>query len=187
MPDYWLEASLHPEGPVTDQLNQGFPWFSLVPEQTLSWYPNPRCTACFTCSPPNGNISTFRSNTAPLKPRGLGTKTYWFTDRRSYIDCLPCQDDFFVNNPPTSKKIVTLLFTCFANFRSWWVWIFPLGGLLLCLRINTVNSALVISDDRGKEGCIIGGFLTKLLADIDKLLLIGWIVKTPSGKIHDSK
>jgi hypothetical protein len=32
MPDYWLEVSLHPEGPATDQLHQGFPWFSLVPE-----------------------------------------------------------------------------------------------------------------------------------------------------------
>jgi hypothetical protein len=24
----------------TGQLNQRFPWFSLVPEQMLSWYPN---------------------------------------------------------------------------------------------------------------------------------------------------
>jgi hypothetical protein len=28
----------------------------LGPEQMLSWYPNSRCTACFPCSPPNGNI-----------------------------------------------------------------------------------------------------------------------------------
>jgi hypothetical protein len=40
MPDCWLEVSLHPEGPATGQLDQGFPWLSLVPEQTLSWYPN---------------------------------------------------------------------------------------------------------------------------------------------------
>jgi hypothetical protein len=40
MPDCWLEVSLYPEGPVTDQLDQGFPWFSLAPEQLLSWYPN---------------------------------------------------------------------------------------------------------------------------------------------------
>jgi hypothetical protein len=40
MPDYWLIVSLHPEGPATGQLNQGFPWLSLVPEQMLSWCPN---------------------------------------------------------------------------------------------------------------------------------------------------
>jgi hypothetical protein len=40
VPDCWLEVSLHPESPATDQLDQGFPWFSMVPEQMLSWYPN---------------------------------------------------------------------------------------------------------------------------------------------------
>jgi hypothetical protein len=40
MLDCWLEVSLHPEGPATGQLDQGFQWFSLVPEQLLSWYPN---------------------------------------------------------------------------------------------------------------------------------------------------
>jgi hypothetical protein len=35
MPDCWLEVSLHPEGPATGQLDEGFPWFSLVPEQML--------------------------------------------------------------------------------------------------------------------------------------------------------
>jgi hypothetical protein len=38
MPDFWLEVNLHPEGPATGQLEQGFPWFSLVPEQMLSWF-----------------------------------------------------------------------------------------------------------------------------------------------------
>jgi hypothetical protein len=37
MPDCWLEVSLHPEGPATAQLDQGFPW---PQEQILSWYPN---------------------------------------------------------------------------------------------------------------------------------------------------
>jgi hypothetical protein len=38
MLDCWLEVSLHLEGPATSQLDQGYPWFSLVPEQTLTWY-----------------------------------------------------------------------------------------------------------------------------------------------------
>jgi hypothetical protein len=35
MPDCCLEVSLHPEGPVTDQLDQSCPWFSLAPEQMV--------------------------------------------------------------------------------------------------------------------------------------------------------
>jgi hypothetical protein len=38
MPACWIEDSLHPEGHVTGQLDQGFPWLSLAPEQMLSWY-----------------------------------------------------------------------------------------------------------------------------------------------------
>jgi hypothetical protein len=33
-------SQLHSEGPATGQIDQGFPWFSLAPEQMLSWYPN---------------------------------------------------------------------------------------------------------------------------------------------------
>jgi hypothetical protein len=40
MSDFWLEVSLNPEGPATGQLEESFPWLSLVPEQMLSWYPN---------------------------------------------------------------------------------------------------------------------------------------------------
>jgi hypothetical protein len=40
MPGCYLEVSLHLEGPAIGQLDQGFPWFPLVPEQMLSWYPN---------------------------------------------------------------------------------------------------------------------------------------------------
>jgi hypothetical protein len=57
----WLEVSLHPEGPATGQLDQDSPWFSLVPKQMLSWYPNSTllCSACFTHSPPDGNFNIF--------------------------------------------------------------------------------------------------------------------------------
>jgi hypothetical protein len=36
----WLEDSLRPEDPATGQLDQGFPSFSSVLEQTMSWYTN---------------------------------------------------------------------------------------------------------------------------------------------------
>jgi hypothetical protein len=49
---------------------------------------------------------------------------------------------------------------------------FPLGGMLLCLRAITVNPALVTSDNPGQEGCIVGGDLTKLLADVDTPLFL---------------
>jgi hypothetical protein len=50
--------------------------------------------------------------------------------------------------------------------------IFPLGGFLLCLRVITVNQALVSCDNAEQEGYIVGGDLTKLLADVDTLLLL---------------
>jgi hypothetical protein len=40
MPDCRLEVSLHWVGPATGQCDRGVPWFSLVPEQMLSWFPN---------------------------------------------------------------------------------------------------------------------------------------------------
>jgi hypothetical protein len=45
-------------------------------------------------------------------------------------------------------------------------------GLLLCLSVSTVNPALVTRYNAGQEGCIVGGDLTKLLADVDMLLLL---------------
>jgi hypothetical protein len=42
---------------------------------------------------------------------------------------------------------------------------FPLGGLLLCLRVINVNSALVTSDKPKQERRIVGNDLTKLLAE----------------------
>jgi hypothetical protein len=67
--------------------------------------------------------------------------------------------------------LLTLLFTCPAFFG--------LGEFLLfhwedCCFVSviTANSALVTSDNPGQEGCIVGGDLTKLLADVDTLLLL---------------
>jgi hypothetical protein len=49
---------------------------------------------------------------------------------------------------------------------------FPLGGLLICLRVLTVNPALITSDNSGHEGCNVRSDLIKLLADGDVLLLL---------------
>jgi hypothetical protein len=47
-----------------------------------------------------------------------------------------------------------------------------LGGLLLCLRVITINLALITTDNPGQEGCIARCDLTKLLTDTDMLLLL---------------
>jgi hypothetical protein len=52
-------------------------------------------------------------------------------------------------------------------FRSPWGWTLPLGGLLLCLSVISANPTLVTSDNPGQVGCIVGGDLMKLLADVD--------------------
>jgi hypothetical protein len=77
---------------------------------------------------------------------------------------LAWQDELFVNNPFNVKENDEHALDFALHF--------PLGGLLLCLMVITVNPALVTSDDPRQEGCIIGGDLTKLLADIDMLLLL---------------
>ena len=43
---------------------------------------------------------------------------------------------------------------------------------MLCLRVITVNPAVITSDDPGQEGFIIGGEVTKFSADVDVLLLL---------------
>jgi hypothetical protein len=52
MPDCWLEVGLHPEGPATGQLDQDYPWFSLVPEQMLSLYLNSTLHCMLPMQPP---------------------------------------------------------------------------------------------------------------------------------------
>jgi len=66
---------------------------------------------------------------------------------------------------------LTLLFTSLA-FLALVTWGFSTGGFLLCLRIVTINPALITSDDPGQEGFIIGGELTKFSADVGALLLL---------------
>jgi hypothetical protein len=43
---------------------------------------------------------------------------------------------------------------------------------IVAVSVITINPALVISDNPGEEGCIVGGDLTKLLADVDTQLLL---------------
>ena len=48
---------------------------------------------------------------------------------------------------------------------------FPLGGLSLCLRVVTVNPALITSDGP-RQRFIVGGEMTKFSVDVDALLLL---------------
>jgi hypothetical protein len=66
-----------------------------------------------------------------------------------------------------SKKIMSMLLTLLFTF--------PLGTLLLCLRVITVNAALVTSDNLEQENLlvrIVGGDLTKIFIGFDTLLLL---------------
>jgi hypothetical protein len=49
---------------------------------------------------------------------------------------------------------------------------FPFGGKLLCHRVITINPAIITSDNPKQAGCIVGGDLMKLLADVDTQLLL---------------
>jgi hypothetical protein len=63
-------------------------------------------------------------------------------------------------------------FHLYVLFWPWWRGVFQLGGLLLCLRVVTVNPALITSDDPGQEVFVIGGELTNFSADIEALLIL---------------
>jgi hypothetical protein len=80
------------------------------------------------------------------------------------IGCLACQDQFFVNNPLDVKENDEHAHEFALHLL--------LGGLLLCLMVRMANLALVTSDNPEQEGCIGRGNLTKLLADVDTLLLL---------------
>jgi hypothetical protein len=64
MPDYWLEVSLHPEGPATGHLDQGFLWFSSVLEQILSWCQYSTLHCMLHVQPSQWLTSNFRPNLA---------------------------------------------------------------------------------------------------------------------------
>jgi hypothetical protein len=96
---------------------------------------------------------------------------------------MACQDEFFVNNPLDVKENDDHALDFALSF--------PLGGLLLCLRVTTVNSAHVTSDNLGQEDCIVGGDLMKFLIHVDMLLLLFSCQKshrarytTPNKTVH---
>jgi hypothetical protein len=64
MPDCWLEVSLHPEGPATGHLDQGFLWFSSILQQMLSWYPDSELPLRASHAALPKVTSKFRSNAA---------------------------------------------------------------------------------------------------------------------------
>jgi hypothetical protein len=76
---------------------------------------------------------------------------------------LACQDEIFVNNPLHVKENDEHALDFALHF--------PFGGLLPCLRVITLNPALVTSNNP-EQDCTVGGDLTKLLADADTLLLL---------------
>ena len=93
--------------------------------------------------------------------------------RNSYFDLLG--QILCAQSPWRQRKWWSCCWHCFSPvwpFLTLITWGFPLGGLLLCLRVVTVNPALITSDDPGQESFIIGGDLTKFSADVDTLLLL---------------
>jgi len=87
-----------------------------------------------------------------------------------------CWDKLFVQNPLDVKEsddhALEIAFHLYGLFWPWWRGAFPLGGLSLCLRVVTVNPALIISDDPEQEGFIVGDELTNYSANVDALLLL---------------
>jgi hypothetical protein len=59
--------------------------------------------------------------------------------------------------PLMSKRMMSMLLTS--------LFILPLGGLLLCFSVTTINQTIIISDNSGQEGCIVGGNMAKLVTD----------------------
>jgi hypothetical protein len=56
--------------------------------------------------------------------------------------------------------------------RSWRWWARPLQRLLLCLRVVPVDPRLITGDDPGREGWIIRGMLTEILAHCNAMSMM---------------
>jgi hypothetical protein len=74
-----------------------------------------------------------------------------------------------------SQKMMSVLlhvfFTCLA-FVGLSILTFPLAGLLVYLRVITINLALATRDHPAQEDCMDGDDLTKNLTDVVGLLLL---------------
>ena len=92
------------------------------------------------------------------------------------IHSLACWDKFFMHSPLDVKEsddhALEIAFHLSGLFWPWRRGAFPLGGLSLCLRVVTINPALITSDDPRQERFIVGGELTKFSADNALLLLV---------------
>jgi hypothetical protein len=79
------------------------------------------------------------------------------------IDCLSCQDEFFVINLHDVKRMMT---------SSWLRSTFSLGMVAALFQDHNYNLAPFTSDNPGQKSCIVGGDLLKFLADVGTLLLL---------------
>jgi hypothetical protein len=87
------------------------------------------------------------------------------------IDCLACQDKFFIDVIENDENLLTLLFTCPTFFGLDEFELFQWEDYCF-LSVIIVNPAFITSDNRGQEGGITRGNLMKLLSDGDTLLLL---------------
>jgi hypothetical protein len=89
---------------------------------------------------------------------------------------LACQDELFVNNLLVVKEDNDHALDFALHF--------PLGELLPCLMVITVNPTLVTGDNIGQEDIIVGGALTKLLADVDTTAVSDQLSEITSPRLH---
>ena len=92
------------------------------------------------------------------------------------IHSLACWDKFFMRNPLDVKEsddhALENAFHLSGLFWLWWLAAFPLGRMSRCLRVVTVNPAIVTCNETKQERLIVGGELTNFSADDALLLLV---------------